>query len=133
MARSVESGRTGTRTFGDFAKLSSVPEAKGVRVAEDMIREPVEGHEAVVRTRARDLSDRRRGEPTADLRTHEKPRGCCARCSRKCDAAGDGALTRPIRSDRIRPLIGAKRGPAMRSGPGRPGRAGRLPPRAAPT
>ncbi|KVL08811.1 hypothetical protein WL14_14310 [Burkholderia cepacia] len=58
-----------------------MPEAKGVRAAEDMTRELVEGHEAVVRTRARDLSDRRRGEPTTDLLTREKPRGFCARCS----------------------------------------------------
>ncbi len=52
------------RTFGDFAKLSSVPEAKGVPAAEDMIRPLVEGHEAVVRI-APDLPDRRRGERRA--------------------------------------------------------------------
>lgn len=59
------------RTFGDFAKLSSVPEAKGVPAAEDMIRPLVEGHEAVVRT-ARPIfpiADAASDEPTADLPT----------------------------------------------------------------
>lgn len=124
------------RTFGDFAKLSSVPEAKGVPAAEDMIRPLVEGHEAVVRTARAifPIADAASDEPTADLPTqrlltHENrvDAALVARCSRKCGAAGEGALTRPIRSDRIRPLIGANRGPALRSGPGRPGRAGRLP------
>ncbi|MBN3795628.1 Dps family protein [Burkholderia sp. Ac-20392] len=66
-------------TFGDFAKLSSVPEAKGVPVAEDMIRQLVEGHEAVVRTARAvfPLADAASDEPTADLLTqrlqiHEK-------------------------------------------------------------
>ncbi len=54
-----------------------MPEAKGVRAAEDMIRPLVEGHEAVVRTAPANLPDRRLGEPTADLltqrlQTHEK-------------------------------------------------------------
>lgn len=66
-------------TFGDFAKLSSVPEAKGVPAAEDMIRQLVEGHEAVVRTARAifPLADAASDEPTADLLTqrlqiHEK-------------------------------------------------------------
>ncbi|WP_175846562.1 Dps family protein [Burkholderia arboris] len=66
-------------TFADFAKLSSVPEAKGVPAAEEMIRQLVEGHETVVRT-ARDIfpiADAASDEPTADLltqrlQTHEK-------------------------------------------------------------
>ncbi|MCM3396145.1 DNA starvation/stationary phase protection protein, partial [Cytobacillus oceanisediminis] len=66
-------------TFGEFAKLSSVPEAKGVPAAEEMIRQLVEGHEAVVRT-AREIfpiADAASDEPTADLltqrlQTHEK-------------------------------------------------------------
>ena len=49
-----------------------MPEAKGVAAAEDMTRPFVEGHEAVVRTARANLPDRRRGEPTADLQTHEK-------------------------------------------------------------
>lgn len=49
-----------------------MPEAKGVLAVEDMIRPLVEGHEAVVRTARANLPDRRRGEQTADLQTHEK-------------------------------------------------------------
>lgn len=56
-----------------------MPEAKGVPAAEDMIRPLVEGHEAVVRTRARifPIADSASDEPTADLltqrlQTHEK-------------------------------------------------------------
>ena len=66
-------------TFGDFAKLSSVPEANGVPAAEEMIRQLVEGHEAVVRTARAifPLADAASDEPTADLLTqrlqvHEK-------------------------------------------------------------
>jgi starvation-inducible DNA-binding protein len=66
-------------TYGDFAKLTSVPEANGVPAAEEMIRQLVEGHETVVRT-ARALfpdADGAGDEPTADLltqrlQTHEK-------------------------------------------------------------
>ena len=66
-------------TYAEFAKLSSIAEPKGVPTATAMIRELVEGQEAVTRT-ARSLlplvgkvSD----EPTADLLTqrmqlHEK-------------------------------------------------------------
>ncbi|AOJ03426.1 MULTISPECIES: non-specific DNA-binding protein DpsA [Burkholderia] len=66
-------------TYREFAKLSSIPEADGVPAAEDMIRQLVEGHEAVVRT-ARTIfpdADAASDEPTADLltqrlQTHEK-------------------------------------------------------------
>ncbi|AIO65899.1 non-specific DNA-binding protein DpsA [Burkholderia oklahomensis] len=66
-------------TYREFAKLSSIPEADGVPAAEDMIRQLVEGHEAVVRT-ARSIfpdADAASDEPTADLltqrlQTHEK-------------------------------------------------------------
>ncbi|UTV55461.1 Dps family protein [Burkholderia arboris] len=66
-------------TSADFAKLSSVPQAKGMPAAEEMIRQLVEGHETVVRT-ARDsfpIADAASDEPTADLltqrlQTHEK-------------------------------------------------------------
>ncbi|NHH80968.1 Dps family protein [Burkholderia gladioli] len=66
-------------TYGDFAKLTVVPEASGVPAAEEMIRQLVEGHEAVVRT-ARGIfpdADLAGDEPTADLltqrlQTHEK-------------------------------------------------------------
>ncbi|WP_103860007.1 Dps family protein [Burkholderia pseudomallei] len=59
--------------------LSSIPEADGVPAAEEMIRQLVEGHEAVVRT-ARAIfpdADAASDEPTADLltqrlQTHEK-------------------------------------------------------------
>lgn len=55
-------------TYREFAKLSSIPEADGVPAAEEMIRQLVEGHEAVVRT-ARDLPGRRRGERRAHRRS----------------------------------------------------------------
>jgi starvation-inducible DNA-binding protein len=37
-------------SYKEFAKLSSIPEADGVPAAEEMIRQLVEGQEAVVRT-----------------------------------------------------------------------------------
>ncbi|CAM8799732.1 non-specific DNA-binding protein DpsA [Burkholderia pseudomallei] len=66
-------------TYREFAKLSSIPAADGVPAAEEMIRQLVEGHEAVVRT-ARAIfpdADAASDEPTADLltqrlQTHEK-------------------------------------------------------------
>jgi len=66
-------------SYRDFGKLSSIPEAEGVPAAEDMIRQLVEGQEAVVRT-ARAIFpvvDAANDEPTADLltqrmQTHEK-------------------------------------------------------------
>lgn len=35
---------------GEFARLTVIPEAQGVPVANDMVRQLVEGHEAVCRT-----------------------------------------------------------------------------------
>jgi starvation-inducible DNA-binding protein len=66
-------------TYTEFARLSSIPESSGVPKAQDMIRELVEGQEAVVRT-ARSVFpvvDQVNDEPTADLLTqrmqvHEK-------------------------------------------------------------
>ena len=66
-------------SYREFGKLSSIPEAEGVPSAEDMIRQLVEGQEAVVRT-ARAIFpavDAANDEPTADLLTqrmqiHEK-------------------------------------------------------------
>ena len=66
-------------SYREFGKLSSIPEAEGVPRAEDMIRQLVEGQEAVVRT-ARAIFpavDAANDEPTADLltqrmQTHEK-------------------------------------------------------------
>ena len=66
-------------SYREFAKLSSIPEADGVPAAEDMIRQLVEGQEAVVRT-ARAIfpaTEAANDEPTADLltqrmQTHEK-------------------------------------------------------------
>ncbi len=66
-------------TYAEFARLSSIAEPKGVPVATAMIRELVEGQEAVTRT-ARSLLplvEKVSDEPTADLLTqrmqlHEK-------------------------------------------------------------
>ena len=66
-------------SYKEFAKLSSIPEAEGVPTAEEMIRQLVEGQEAVART-ARDVfkaADAADDQPTADLLTqrlqiHEK-------------------------------------------------------------
>jgi starvation-inducible DNA-binding protein len=66
-------------TYREFAALSSIPEADGVPSAEEMVRQLVAGHEAVVRT-ARGIFpavEAARDEPTADLLTqrlqvHEK-------------------------------------------------------------
>jgi starvation-inducible DNA-binding protein len=66
-------------SYADFSRLSSIKEAQGVPVAEDMIRELVEGQEAVVRTARATFPDvdRVSDEPSADLLTqrmqvHEK-------------------------------------------------------------
>ncbi|MFN3586138.1 MAG: Dps family protein [Moraxellaceae bacterium] len=72
-------GHPAPGSYRAFAKLSSIPEADGVPEAEDMIRQLVEGQEAVVRT-ARSIFpvvDAAGDEPTADLLTqrmqvHEK-------------------------------------------------------------
>jgi starvation-inducible DNA-binding protein len=66
-------------SYKEFAKLSSIPEADGVPSAEDMIKQLVEGQEAVVRT-ARAVfpaTDSANDQPSADLltqrmQTHEK-------------------------------------------------------------
>ncbi|MCE1244427.1 Dps family protein [Oryzomicrobium sp.] len=66
-------------TYSEYAKLSSIPEPKGVPKAEKMIEELVAGQEAVVRT-ARAIFpvvDKASDEATADLLTqriqlHEK-------------------------------------------------------------
>jgi starvation-inducible DNA-binding protein len=66
-------------TYREFGKLTSIKESDGVPVARDMIRQLVEGQEAVIRT-ARSifpLVDKCSDEPTADLLTqrmqvHEK-------------------------------------------------------------
>jgi len=66
-------------SYAAYARLSSIPESEGTPAAEEMIRELVEGQEAVVRT-ARSVFPVVEGandEPTADLLTqrmqvHEK-------------------------------------------------------------
>jgi starvation-inducible DNA-binding protein len=66
-------------TYKEFAKLSSIGEADGVPNAKEMIRQLVEGQEAVART-ARSVFpavEKANDEPTADLLTqrmqvHEK-------------------------------------------------------------
>jgi starvation-inducible DNA-binding protein len=66
-------------SYREFSQLSSIKEAQGVTKAQDMIRELVEGQEAVVRT-AREafvVVEKANDQPTADLLTqrmqiHEK-------------------------------------------------------------
>ncbi|MFO6380971.1 Dps family protein, partial [Pseudomonas aeruginosa] len=58
-------------TYAAYARLSSIKEEEGVPEAEEMIRQLVQGQEAVVRT-ARSifpLLDKVSDEPTADLLT----------------------------------------------------------------
>jgi len=43
-------GHPAPGSYADFTRLSSIPEAAGVPGAEEMIRQLVEGHEAVIRT-----------------------------------------------------------------------------------
>jgi starvation-inducible DNA-binding protein len=72
-------GHPAPGTYKDFARLSSIKERTGVPKATDMIRDLVEGQEAVVRT-AREvfpLVEKSSDEPSADLLTqrmqvHEK-------------------------------------------------------------
>ncbi len=66
-------------SYREYTKLSSIPEAEGVPAAEEMIRQLVEGHEAVTRTARKffPVADDAQDEPTADLltqrmQTHEK-------------------------------------------------------------
>lgn len=66
-------------TYGEFSKLSSIPEEPGVPAAQDMIRKLVQGHETVVRT-ARSMwsaAEKAQDQPSLDLLTqrmqvHEK-------------------------------------------------------------
>ncbi|MCC5868913.1 MAG: DNA starvation/stationary phase protection protein, partial [Gammaproteobacteria bacterium] len=72
-------GEPAPGSYQQFAALSSIPEETGIPSAENMIRQLVEGQEAVART-ARSIfpaADEARDEPTADLLTqrmqiHEK-------------------------------------------------------------
>jgi starvation-inducible DNA-binding protein len=66
-------------SYKEFGKLSSIPEADGVPGAKEMIRQLVEGQEAVVRTAraAFPIVEKANDQPTADLLTqrmqiHEK-------------------------------------------------------------
>jgi starvation-inducible DNA-binding protein len=66
-------------TYGEFAKLASIPDTPGQPKAEEMVRLLVEGNEAVVRTARKIFPavDKASDEPTADLLTqrmqvHEK-------------------------------------------------------------
>src|SRR5262245_14192595 len=66
-------------SYAEYAKLSSIKEAKGVPAATKMIAELVAGQEAVVRTARKvfPLAEKASDEPTADLltqrmQTHEK-------------------------------------------------------------
>jgi len=66
-------------SYREFARLSSIREAEGMPIATEMIRQLVEGQEAVVRTARAAFAavDRASDEPTADLLTqrmqiHEK-------------------------------------------------------------
>lgn len=66
-------------SYADYAKLTSIKEAKGVPAAKEMIKQLVQGHEAVART-ARAVfpaAEKASDEATADLLTqriqlHEK-------------------------------------------------------------
>src|SRR5262245_25772376 len=66
-------------SYSDYARLSSIKEAKGVPAATKMIAELVAGQEAVARTARKvfPLAEKANDEPTADLLTqrmqvHEK-------------------------------------------------------------
>jgi len=66
-------------SYAEYAKLSSIQDAKGVPAATRMIAELVAGQEAVVRTARAifPLAEKANDEPTADLltqrmQTHEK-------------------------------------------------------------
>lgn len=66
-------------SYREFAKLSVIAEAEGVPAAKEMIRQLVDGQEAVIRTAraAFAIADEANDQPTADLLTqrmqiHEK-------------------------------------------------------------
>ena len=72
-------GEPAPGSYSDYARLSSIKEAKGVPTATKMIAELVAGQEAVARTARRifPLAEKANDEPTADLLTqrlqvHEK-------------------------------------------------------------
>jgi len=72
-------GHPAPGSYADYARLTSIAEAEGVPKAEDMIRQLVEGHEAVCRTARKifEVVDKANDQPTADLLTqrlqlHEK-------------------------------------------------------------
>lgn len=72
-------GHPAPGSYAAFGKLSSIADAEGVPKAEAMIRELVDGQEAVVRTARKvfPLVDKAHDEPSADLLTqrmqvHEK-------------------------------------------------------------
>ncbi|MEE9139548.1 MAG: Dps family protein [Alphaproteobacteria bacterium] len=72
-------GEPAPGSYAEFAKLASVKEAKGVPKAEEMIRQLVQGNEAVVKTARKvfPAAERANDESTADLltqrmQTHEK-------------------------------------------------------------
>ena len=66
-------------SYAEYSKLSSIPEANGVPAATDMVKQLVEGHEAVIRT-ARSVfpwAEKANDQSTIDLLTqrlqlHEK-------------------------------------------------------------
>lgn len=72
-------GHPAPGSYVDFARLSSIKEAKGVPAAKEMIKHLVQGHEAVAKT-ARSIfpaAEKAHDEATADLLTqriqiHEK-------------------------------------------------------------
>ena len=72
-------GEPAPGSYSDYARLSSIKEAKGVPAATRMIAELVAGQEAVARTARKifPLAEKANDEPTADLLTqrlqiHEK-------------------------------------------------------------
>jgi starvation-inducible DNA-binding protein len=72
-------GHPAPGSYSAYAKLSSIKEANGQPKAEEMIRQLVEGQEAVVRTARKvfPAAEKVADEPTADLLTqrmqvHEK-------------------------------------------------------------
>jgi starvation-inducible DNA-binding protein len=72
-------GEPAPGSYREFGKLSSIPEADGVPTAEEMIRQLVEGQEAVIRTARSGFKavEKANDQPTADLLTqrmqiHEK-------------------------------------------------------------
>ncbi len=72
-------GHFAPATYSEYGKLSSIKETKGVPAAKEMIKQLVQGHEAVAKTSRAvfPAAERARDEATADLLTqriqlHEK-------------------------------------------------------------